>query len=73
MFLCMFQWGGNKSLLAVNSAETVIILNEQIMNAHYNHEVRHIRSGGRGTNLYIISAGYVVRVYGSKRYDILLF
>ena len=34
-----FQWGGNKSLLAVNSGETVIILNEQVMNAHYNHEV----------------------------------
>ena len=38
-FLFVFQWGGNKSLLAVNSGETVIILNEQIMNAHYNHEV----------------------------------
>lgn len=38
-FLFVFQWGGNKSLLAVNSGETVIILNEQVMNAHYNHEV----------------------------------
>ena len=37
----MFQWGGNKSLLAVNSGETVIILNEQVMNAHYNNEVRN--------------------------------
>ncbi|KAJ7347632.1 hypothetical protein OS493_039919, partial [Desmophyllum pertusum] len=33
-------WGGNKSLLAVNSGETVIILNEQVMNAHYNHEFK---------------------------------
>lgn len=38
-FFLVFQWGGNKSLLAVNSGETVIILNEQVMNAHYNHEV----------------------------------
>ena len=38
-YLHMFQWAGNKSLLAVNSGETVIILNEQVMNAHYNHEV----------------------------------
>lgn len=35
----VFQWGGNKSLLAVNTGETVIILNEQVMNAHYNLEV----------------------------------
>lgn len=35
----LFQWAGNKSLLAVNSGETVIILNEQVMNAHYNLEV----------------------------------
>lgn len=38
-YLHVFQWAGNKSLLAVNSGETVIILNEQVMNAHYNHEV----------------------------------
>lgn len=41
-FLLVFQWGGNKSLLAVNSGETVTILNEQVMNAHYNHEVSNI-------------------------------
>ena len=39
IFFYLFQWAGNKSLLAVNSGETVIILNEQVMNAHYNLEV----------------------------------
>ena len=37
--LLVFQWAGSKGLLAVNSEETVIILSEQVMNAHYNSEV----------------------------------
>ena len=42
-FFYLFQWAGNKSLLAVNSGETVIILNEQVMNAHYNLEVSDLQ------------------------------
>ena len=42
-FFCLIQWAGNKSLLAVNSGETVIILNEQVMNAHYNLEVSDLQ------------------------------
>ncbi|RMX59262.1 hypothetical protein pdam_00005737 [Pocillopora damicornis] len=41
--LSQIQWGGNKSLLAVNTGETVIILNEQVMNAHYNLELAAVQ------------------------------
>ncbi|KAM7433446.1 hypothetical protein ABFA07_016329 [Porites harrisoni] len=41
--LSQIQWAGNKSLLAVNSGETVIILNEQVMNAHYNLEIAAVQ------------------------------
>lgn len=37
--LTQLQWGANRSLLAVNCSETVVILNEQVMNAHYNQQV----------------------------------
>lgn len=33
------QWGANRSLLAVNCVQTVVILNEQVMNAHYSQQV----------------------------------
>lgn len=41
--LSQIQWGGNKSLLAVNTGKTVIILNEQVMNAHYNLELAAVQ------------------------------
>lgn len=41
--LCQIQWAGSKGLLAVNSEETVIILSEQVMNAHYNSEIAAVQ------------------------------
>lgn len=41
--LSQIQWAGSKGLLAVKSEETVIILNEQVMNAHYNHEIAAVQ------------------------------
>ena len=38
--LTQLHWGGGRSLLAVNCGQTVVILNEQVMNAHYNQQVR---------------------------------
>ena len=35
----LLQWGGGKGLLGANVGSSVVILNEQVMNVHFNEMV----------------------------------